>query len=88
MRSVKKGPFVSCRLIKKVNNRNKTKHKKEGVINTWSRASTIIPSMIGHTLSVHNGASLIPVFITDQIVGYKLGEFAGTRTYTKPTKSN
>jgi small subunit ribosomal protein S19 len=64
------------------------KYKKEGIVNTWSRASTIIPSMIGHTLSVHNGANLIPVFITDQIVGYKLGEFAGTRTYTKPTKSN
>ena len=78
-RSLKKGPFVRYSLEKKVSN-NIESGKKE-VIKTWSRASTILPVMIGHTIAVHNGKTHIPVFITEQMIGHKLGEFAPTRTY-------
>lgn len=78
-RSVKKGPFVSIKLLKKINELNKTGQKK--VIKTWSRASTIIPDFIGHTIAVHNGNKFIPVYITENMVGHKLGEFAPTRIF-------
>ena len=78
-RSLKKAPFVADHLLQKVERLNTQGDKK--VIKTWSRASTIVPVMIGHTIAVHNGREHIPVFITDQMVGHKLGEFAPTRTY-------
>lgn len=78
-RSLKKGPFVADSLLKKIEVLN-TKGEKQ-VIKTWSRASTIIPDMVGHTIAVHNGRQHVPVFISDQMVGHKLGEFAPTRTY-------
>lgn len=78
-RSLKKGPFVANHLLKKVQKLNEQGEKK--VIQTWSRASTIVPVMIGYTIAVHNGREHIPVFITDQMVGHKLGEFSITRTF-------
>ena len=75
-RSLKKGPFVADHLLKKVQKLNEQDDKK--VIQTWSRASTIVPIMIGHTIAVHNGREHIPIFITDQMVGHKLGEFSNT----------
>ncbi|KKZ13425.1 MAG: 30S ribosomal protein S19 [Candidatus Synechococcus spongiarum SP3] len=78
-RSLKKGPFVAESLMKKVEKQNASDDKS--VIKTWSRASTILPDMIGHTIAVHNGKTHIPIYITEQMVGHKLGEFALTRTY-------
>ena len=78
-RSLKKGPFIADSLLKKVEKQNNDNDKS--VIKTWSRSSTILPVMIGHTIAVHNGKAHIPVFITEQMVGHKLGEFAPTRTY-------
>lgn len=78
-RSVKKGPFVHHSLIKKVLEAVKTSSKK--VIKTWSRSSTIIPDMIGLTIAIHNGRQHMPIFITENMVGHKLGEFAPTRTF-------
>jgi len=78
-RSIKKGPYVFHKLLKKVQV-NKQSNKKT-VIKTWSRASTILPMMIGHTIAVHNGKSHVPVYVTEQMVGHKLGEFAPTRTF-------
>nr|AKC35184.1 30S ribosomal protein S19 [Ulva sp. UNA00071828] len=78
-RSLKKGPFVAEHLLKKVQQLNKNNEKR--VVETWSRSSTIVPIMIGHTIAVHNGREHIPIFITDQMVGHKLGEFAPTRTF-------
>ena len=78
-RSLKKGPFIADHLLKKIDKLNET-NKKE-VIKTWSRASTILTMMVGHTIAVHNGKQHVPVFISDQMVGHKLGEFAPTRTY-------
>ena len=78
-RSSKKGPFIADHLLKKIEILNAQNEKK--VIVTWSRASTIIPSMIGHTIAVHNGREHIPVFVTDQMIGHKLGEFSPTRTF-------
>jgi len=78
-RSIKKGPFVDDHLIKKVRDLNKRSDKR--VIQTWSRRSTITPEFIGHTVAVHNGNKFIPVYITENMVGHKLGEFAPTRTY-------
>lgn len=78
-RSLKKGPYVFNRLLKKVQELNKN-NKKE-VIKTWSRRSTIFPDFVGHTIAVHNGKEFIPVYITEDMVGHKLGEFALTRTY-------
>nr|AYD72461.1 30S ribosomal protein S19 [Batophora oerstedii]AYD72481.1 30S ribosomal protein S19 [Batophora occidentalis] len=85
-RSLKKGPFVANHLLKKIEKLNEKNEKK--VITTWSRSSTIVPIMIGHTIAVHNGKEHIPIFITDQMVGHKLGEFAPTRTYRGHTKSD
>ena len=78
-RSIKKGPFVDAKLLKKVEDLNKTNEKK--VIKTWSRASTIFPQMVGHTLAVHDGRKHVPVYVTEEMVGHKLGEFAPTRTF-------
>ena len=79
-RSIKKGPYVFERLLKKVQKLNET-GKKE-VIKTWSRRSTIYPDFIGHTFNVHNGKDFIPVYVTEDMVGHKLGEFALTRKFT------
>lgn len=78
-RSLKKGPYVDGRLLKRVDNMNKAGEKR--VVKTWSRASTIFPQMIGHTIAVHDGKKHVPVYITDEMVGHKLGEFAPTRTF-------
>ena len=78
-RSLKKGPYVFDRLLKKVRALNES-GKKE-VIKTWSRRSTIYPDFVGHTIAVHNGKDFIPVYITEDMVGHKLGEFAPTRTF-------
>ncbi len=78
-RSLKKGPFVHDSLIKKINKLNEKQEKH--VIKTWSRASMIVPDMLGHTIAVHNGKSHVPVYVTEQMVGHKLGEFAVTRTF-------
>src|SRR5262245_51296631 len=78
-RSLKKGPFVDTPLLEKVEVMNRGSEKK--VIKTWSRRSTVIPEMVGHTLAVHNGKKFIPVYITENMVGHKLGEFAPTRIF-------
>ena len=78
-RSVKKGPFVDAHLLKWVDRAKSGRHK--GVIKTWSRRSTVIPEMIGLTFAVHNGKKFNAVFVTENMVGHKLGEFSGTRTY-------
>jgi len=78
-RSIKKGPFVDDHLQEKVEALNARNEKK--VIKTWSRRSTVIPEMVGHTIAVHNGKKFIPVYVTEQMVGHKLGEFSPTRTF-------
>ena len=78
-RSLKKGPFVDDHLLKKVDDQNDKNSKQ--VIKTWSRRSTIIPDMLGHTIAVHDGRKHVPVFVTEAMVGHKLGEFAPTRTF-------
>ena len=78
-RSLKKGPFVDDHLMKKVETANEAKSNQ--VIKTWSRRSMIVPAMLGHTITVHDGRKHVPVFITEQMVGHKLGEFAPTRTF-------
>ena len=78
-RSLKKGPFVDVPLLEKVEVMNRGGEKK--VIKTWSRRSTVIPEMVGHTLAVHNGKKFIPVYVTENMVGHKLGEFSPTRTF-------
>jgi small subunit ribosomal protein S19 len=78
-RSLKKGPFIDSHLREKVEGMNARNEKK--VVKTWSRRSTILPELIGHTIAVHNGRKFIPVYVTEQMVGHKLGEFAPTRTF-------
>jgi small subunit ribosomal protein S19 len=78
-RSLKKGPYVETKLLKKVNEAQETRSNM--VIKTWSRRSTIVPEMVGITLAVHNGRKFIPVFVTENMVGHKLGEFSPTRTF-------
>jgi small subunit ribosomal protein S19 len=78
-RSLKKGPFVSAKLLSKVETMNRTGERR--VIRTWSRASTIFPQMVGHTIAVHDGRRHIPIYITEEMVGHKLGEFAPTRYF-------
>ena len=80
-RSLKKGPYIDHKLLKKVDALQNDDKKSSKVIKTWSRASTIIPDFIGLTFAVHNGNKFIPVFVTDNMVGHKLGEFAPTRTF-------
>jgi small subunit ribosomal protein S19 len=78
-RSLKKGPFIDQKLLKKILEMNKSGGKK--VVKTWARRSTISPEMVGHTLAVHNGKQFIPIYISENMVGHKVGEFALTRTY-------
>jgi len=78
-RSLKKGPFIEERLLQRIEALNNTGEKK--VIKTWSRRSTISPEFVGHTLAVHNGKKFVPIYVTENMVGHKLGEFAPTRTY-------
>ena len=78
-RSIKKGPYCAEKLLKKIERMNRTGEKK--VIKTWSRRSTIFPEMVGHTLAIHNGKKFIPVFISENMVGHHLGEFAPTRIF-------
>jgi len=78
-RSLKKGPFIDTPLLEKIEAMNRTQEKK--VIKTWSRRSTVIPEFVGHTLAVHNGKKFIPVYVTENMVGHKLGEFAPTRIF-------
>ncbi len=85
-RSFKKGPFVADQLLRRIERLNIEGEKK--VIVTWSRASTIVPSMIGHTIAVHNGREHLPIFVTDLMLGRKLGEFAPTRTFRGHVKSD
>ncbi|MBD2460751.1 30S ribosomal protein S19 [Oscillatoria sp. FACHB-1407] len=85
-RSLKKGPFVADHLMKKIEALN-IKGEKQ-VVKTWSRASTVLPQMIGHTIAVHNGRQHVPVYVTEQMVGHKLGEFAPTRTFRGHAKSD
>jgi small subunit ribosomal protein S19 len=85
-RSLKKGPFVAYHLLKKIDQMNQT--EKKDVIKTWSRTSTILPNMVGHTIAVYNGKQHIPLFISDQLVGHKLGEFVNTRTFRSHIKAD
>ena len=78
-RSLKKGPFVDDHLLKKIDTQNAAGERK--VVKTWSRRSTIIPDMVGHTIAVHDGRKHVPVYVTEAMVGHKLGEFAPTRTF-------
>lgn len=78
-RSLKKGPFVDVKLLKQVEELNKSNQKK--VLKTWSRSSTITPDFVGHTFAVHNGNKFVPVFVTENMVGHKLGEFSPTRIF-------
>ncbi|HEY7649975.1 MAG TPA: 30S ribosomal protein S19 [Methylomirabilota bacterium] len=78
-RSLKKGPYVDTTLLERVEELNRTRQKK--VLKTWSRRSTIVPEFLGHTLAVHNGKKFIPVYVTENMVGHRLGEFALTRTF-------
>jgi small subunit ribosomal protein S19 len=78
-RSLKKGPFVQPQLIKRIREMNESGEKR--VLKTWSRASTIFPEMVGHTIAVHDGRKHVPVYVTESMVGHKLGEFAPTRTF-------
>jgi small subunit ribosomal protein S19 len=78
-RSVKKGPFIDLKLLKKIQTLNQMSQKK--IVKTWSRSSTISPDFVGHTIAVHNGNKMIPVYITENMVGHKLGEFSPTRIF-------
>lgn len=78
-RSLKKGPYVHHKLLKKVEKAKES--RKKAVIKTWSRASMIIPDMVGETIAVHNGKTFVPVYVTENMVGHKLGEFSPTRTF-------
>ena len=84
-RSVKKGPFVAFSLVKKINAMNEANENK--IVKTWSRASTILPSFVGHTIAIHDGSKHVPVYITEDMVGHKLGAFAPTRTFKGHNKS-
>ncbi len=79
VRSSKKGPYIDIKLAAKIENLNRSNDRR--VIRTWARASTIFPGMVGHTVAVHNGKVHVPVYVTENMVGHKLGEFAPTRTY-------
>lgn len=90
-RSVKKGPFVEAKLFERINEMNEKGEKR--VLKTWSRASTIFPQFVGHTIAVHDGRKHVPVYVTEDMVGHKLGEFAPTRTFkghsgSKTTNTN
>ena len=85
-RSLKKSPFIAYHLLKKINKSNKS--GKKDTITTWSRSSTILPSMVGFTIAVYNGKQHVPIFISDQLVGHKLGEFVSTRNFKSHIKAD
>lgn len=85
-RSFRKGPFIAYHLLQKIEKMNRT--GKKNLIKTWSRSSTIIPAMIGHTIAIYDGRRHVPLFISDQIIGHKLGEFVPTRTYRSHIKNS
>jgi small subunit ribosomal protein S19 len=85
-RSLKKGPFIAYHLLKKIDKLN-SNNKKSTIIN-WSLSSTILPDMVGHTIAVYNGKQHVPIFISDQLVGHKLGEFVSTRTFRSHIKTD
>jgi small subunit ribosomal protein S19 len=85
-RSAKKGPFVDGRLLRRIKEMNQAGQKR--MVKTWSRASTIFPDMVGHTIAVHDGRKHVPIFISESMVGHKLGEFALTRTFRGHIKSD
>jgi small subunit ribosomal protein S19 len=85
-RSLKKSPFIAYHLLKKINKMNKA--GKKDTIKTWSRSSTILPSMVGFTIAVYNGKQHVPIFISDQLVGHKLGEFVSTRNFRSHIKTD
>lgn len=85
-RSLKKSPFVAYHLLKKINKMNNT--GKKDIITTWSRSSTILPNMVGFTIAIYNGKQHVPVFISDQFVGHKLGEFVSTRNFKTHIKTD
>ena len=87
-RSLKKGPFIASHLLKKINGLDRSKTTDEVVVKTWSRSSTILPSMVGLVIGVYNGKQHVPIFISETIVGHKLGEFAPTRTFRSHVKSD
>lgn len=90
VRSQKKGPFIAYHLLQKIEklNKNTEKNKKREVIKTWSRSSVIMPNMIGHTIAVYNGKKHVPLFISEQIIGHKLGEFIPTRNFRSHIKND
>lgn len=85
-RSLRKGPYVASHLSKKINALNET--GKKTTVKTWSRSSTILPDMVGHTIAVYNGKQHVPVFVSDQMVGHKLGEFSPTRNFRSHVKTD
>ena len=85
-RSIKKGPYLDAKLMKKIEEMNKARDKK--VIRTWARRSTVTPDFVGHTIAVHNGNKFIPIYISENMVGHKMGEFAPTRTFRGHAKSD
>jgi small subunit ribosomal protein S19 len=85
-RSIKKGPYVDGKLLKRIEDMNKAREKK--VIRTWARRSTITPDFVGHTVAVHNGNKFIPIYVSENMVGHKMGEFAPTRTFRGHAKSD
>jgi small subunit ribosomal protein S19 len=85
-RSLKKSPFVAYHLLEKIEKMNSDGNKN--IIKTWSRSSTILPNMVGHTIAVYNGKQHVPIFISDQLVGHKLGEFISTRTFKSHIKTD
>ena len=87
-RSLKKSPFVAYHLLKKINKSNKENKKEKDIIRTWSRDSTILPSMVGFTIALYNGKQHVPIFISDQFVGHKLGEFVSTRNFKTHIKAD
>jgi small subunit ribosomal protein S19 len=87
-RSLKKGPFIASHLLKKINGLDKSKKTDEVVVKTWSRSSTILPSMVGLVIGVYNGKQHVPVYVSEQMVGNKLGEFSPTRNFRSHVKSD
>lgn len=85
-RSIKKGPYVDAKLVQRIEEMNRTREKK--VVRTWARRSTITPDFVGHTVAVHNGNKFIPIYISENMVGHKMGEFAPTRTFRGHAKSD
>jgi small subunit ribosomal protein S19 len=85
-RSIKKGPYVDAKLAKKIDDMNKAREKK--VVRTWARRSTVTPDFVGHTVAVHNGNKFIPIYVSENMVGHKMGEFAPTRTFRGHAKSD